>query len=188
MHCGCRETGRELADWTTRTKTRPQRIRYSRPAADSSYDLQALEGKNVVDMLSNVGAGGSAPAASSAPAAAAAGGDAPAAEKAVEKVEEKEESDDDMVSFSLSTTNPPLSLDARKALRIVPPADLILTTARYCRVSGSSINQPIYWKLISCAIHLRFTVRRTGLHGESDGPLLYQRSDVQLLPRRGAKP
>lgn len=55
------------------------------------------------DLLSNVGAGGGAPATGGAPAAAAAGG-APAAEapKAEEKKEEeKEESDDDMVRCSL---------------------------------------------------------------------------------------
>lgn len=55
---------------------------------------QALEGKDVKDLLTNVGSGGAAPAA-----AAATGGAAPAAaaeEKKEEKVEEKEESDDDM--------------------------------------------------------------------------------------------
>lgn len=60
---------------------------------------KALEGKNLKDLLSNVGAGGAAPAAG-APAAAAAGGagDAPAEEE--KKEEEKEESDDDMVRIS----------------------------------------------------------------------------------------
>ena len=55
---------------------------------------KALEGKNVVELLTNVGAGG-APAAAGP---AAAGGAAPAAaeEKKEEKVEEKEESDDDV--------------------------------------------------------------------------------------------
>ncbi|SCZ97370.1 BZ3500_MvSof-1268-A1-R1_Chr4-2g07169 [Microbotryum saponariae] len=55
---------------------------------------KALEGKDVKDLLSNVGGGGAA-----APAAAA-GGAAPAAAAAAEpekpKEEEKEESDDDM--------------------------------------------------------------------------------------------
>jgi hypothetical protein len=51
----------------------------------------------VKDLLSNVGAGGGAPAVG-APAAAGGGAAAPAAEeKKEEKVEEKEESDDDMV-------------------------------------------------------------------------------------------
>jgi len=56
---------------------------------------KALEGKDVKDLLLNVGSGGGA-AAAAAPAAggaAAATEDAPAAE---EKEEEKEESDDDM--------------------------------------------------------------------------------------------
>ncbi|KZT26041.1 ribosomal protein 60S [Neolentinus lepideus HHB14362 ss-1] len=59
---------------------------------------RALEGKNVKDILSNVGAGGAGPAVGAAPAAgaAAAGGAAAAEEKAEEKEEEKEESDDDM--------------------------------------------------------------------------------------------
>ncbi|KAI5479213.1 hypothetical protein MNV49_003907 [Pseudohyphozyma bogoriensis] len=55
---------------------------------------KALEGKDVKDLLSNVGSGSGAAAA-----APVAGGAAPAAaaeEKKEEKVEEKEESDDDM--------------------------------------------------------------------------------------------
>ncbi|KAF8263479.1 60s acidic ribosomal protein-domain-containing protein [Lactarius quietus] len=59
---------------------------------------KALEGKNVKDLLSNVGAGGGGPAVG-APAAAAGGGAAAAAEAPEEekkKEEEKEESDDDM--------------------------------------------------------------------------------------------
>jgi len=64
----------------------------------ASLLAKALEGKNVKDLLSNVGAGGGAPAVG-APAAAAAGGAAAAeAPKEEEKKEEaKEESDDDMV-------------------------------------------------------------------------------------------
>lgn len=59
---------------------------------------KALEGKNVKDMLLNVGSGGGAAAA---PTGAASGGgaapDAPAdEEKKAEKEEEKEESDEDM--------------------------------------------------------------------------------------------
>ncbi|KAF5340223.1 hypothetical protein D9611_007957 [Ephemerocybe angulata] len=60
----------------------------------ASLLAKALEGKNVKDLLSNVGAGGGAPAAGGVPAAA--GGAAEEAPKAEEKVEEKEESDDDM--------------------------------------------------------------------------------------------
>ncbi|CAE6435942.1 unnamed protein product [Rhizoctonia solani] len=62
----------------------------------ASLLAKALEGKNVKDLLSNVGGGG-APAAGAAPAAAAAGGAAPAeAAKEEKKEEEKEESDEDM--------------------------------------------------------------------------------------------
>ncbi|KAF9044959.1 60s acidic ribosomal protein-domain-containing protein [Panaeolus papilionaceus] len=57
---------------------------------------KALEGKNVKELLSNVGSGGGAPAAGSAAPAASSGGAAAEAPKAEEKVEEKEESDDDM--------------------------------------------------------------------------------------------
>ncbi|THH01118.1 hypothetical protein EW026_g1513 [Hermanssonia centrifuga] len=57
---------------------------------------KALEGKNVKELLSNVGAGGAAPAVGGATSAAA-GGAAPEATKEEEKKEEeKEESDDDM--------------------------------------------------------------------------------------------
>ncbi|MCJ1313330.1 60S acidic ribosomal protein P1 [Agyrium rufum] len=60
---------------------------------------KALEGKDVKDMLLNVGSGGGAAAAApsgGAGGAAAATGDAPAEEKKEEKEEEKEESDEDM--------------------------------------------------------------------------------------------
>ncbi|KAJ7717728.1 60S acidic ribosomal protein P1 [Mycena maculata] len=59
---------------------------------------KALSGKNVKELLSNVGSGGGAPAVGGSAAPAAAGGAAAAAEapKAEEKEEEKEESDDDM--------------------------------------------------------------------------------------------
>lgn len=58
---------------------------------------KALEGKNVKDLLSNVGTGGGAPAAGSALPAASSGGAAAEEEKKEELPEEKEESDDDMV-------------------------------------------------------------------------------------------
>ncbi|KAG9003877.1 hypothetical protein FRB90_011095 [Tulasnella sp. 427] len=64
----------------------------------ASLLAKALEGKNVKELLSNVGAGGGAPAVGGAPAAttgATGGGAAPEPEKE-EKKEEKEESDDDM--------------------------------------------------------------------------------------------
>ncbi|KDR82431.1 hypothetical protein GALMADRAFT_237743 [Galerina marginata CBS 339.88] len=58
---------------------------------------KALAGKNIKELLTNVGAGGGAPAAGSAAPAASTGGAAAAeAPKEEEKKEEKEESDDDM--------------------------------------------------------------------------------------------
>ncbi|KAI9843890.1 MAG: 60S acidic ribosomal protein P1 [Sclerophora amabilis] len=61
----------------------------------SSLFAKALEGKDVKDLLLNVGSGGGAAAA---PAAGAGGpaGDAAPEEKKEEKEEEKEESDEDM--------------------------------------------------------------------------------------------
>ncbi|KAG6879318.1 hypothetical protein C0992_003645 [Termitomyces sp. T32_za158] len=63
----------------------------------ASLLAKALEGKNVKDLLSNVGSGGGAPAASAAPAAAAGGAPAAEAPKEEAKPEKEEESDDDMV-------------------------------------------------------------------------------------------
>jgi large subunit ribosomal protein LP1 len=64
---------------------------------------KALEGKNVKDLLLNVGSGGGAPAAGAVPAAVAAGGAPAEAPKEEEKKPEKEEeSDDDMVCFNYS--------------------------------------------------------------------------------------
>jgi large subunit ribosomal protein LP1 len=60
----------------------------------ASIFAKALEGKDLSEMLMNIGAGSAAPAAGGA--AAAAGGDAGAAAAAEEKEEEKEESDEDM--------------------------------------------------------------------------------------------
>ncbi|KAI9697536.1 MAG: 60S acidic ribosomal protein P1 [Bogoriella megaspora] len=62
-----------------------------------SLFAKALEGKDVKDLLLNVGSGGGAAAAAPAGGAAAGGDAAPAAEKEEEKKEEeKEESDEDM--------------------------------------------------------------------------------------------
>ncbi|OAQ61555.1 60s acidic ribosomal protein domain-containing protein [Pochonia chlamydosporia 170] len=60
----------------------------------TSIFAKALEGKDIKDLLVNVGSGGGAAAPAAGGAAAAAGGDAAAPEE--EKVEEKEESDEDM--------------------------------------------------------------------------------------------
>lgn len=61
----------------------------------ASLLAKALEGKNVKELLSNVGSGGGAPAAG-VPAASS-GAPAVEEEKKEEAPEEKEESDDDMV-------------------------------------------------------------------------------------------
>ena len=54
----------------------------------NSYRSQALEGKNVKDLLLNVGSGGGAAAAPTGGAAGGAAADAPAEEKQEEKKEE----------------------------------------------------------------------------------------------------
>ncbi|EOD44281.1 putative 60s acidic ribosomal protein p1 protein [Neofusicoccum parvum UCRNP2] len=61
----------------------------------TSLFAKALEGKDVKELLLNVGSGGPA-AAAPAGGAAAAGGDAPETAKEEAKEEEKEESDEDM--------------------------------------------------------------------------------------------
>ncbi|KAF2266687.1 ribosomal protein 60S [Lojkania enalia] len=62
----------------------------------TSLFAKALEGKDVKDLLLNVGSGGGAAPAAGGAAAAAGGDAAPAEEKKEEKEEEKEESDEDM--------------------------------------------------------------------------------------------
>ncbi|KAL0638493.1 60S acidic ribosomal protein P1 [Maublancomyces gigas] len=62
----------------------------------TSLFAKALEGKDVKDMLLNVGSGGGAAAAPAAGGAATSGGGAAAEAKEEEKEEEKEESDEDM--------------------------------------------------------------------------------------------
>ncbi|KAF7186696.1 60S acidic ribosomal protein P1 [Pseudocercospora fuligena] len=64
----------------------------------TSLFAKALEGKDVKELLTNVGSGGGAAPAAAGAAGAAAGGDAAPAEAAAEekKEEEKEESDEDM--------------------------------------------------------------------------------------------
>ena len=63
----------------------------------ASLLAKALDGKNVKELLSNVGSGGAAPAGASA-AAAGGAAEAEAPKEEEKKEEEKEESDDDMVS------------------------------------------------------------------------------------------
>ncbi|KAM5543921.1 hypothetical protein V8D89_002538 [Ganoderma adspersum] len=62
----------------------------------ASLLAKALEGKNVKELLSNVGAGGAGPAAAPAAGASAGGAAAEAPKEEEKKEEEKEESDDDM--------------------------------------------------------------------------------------------
>lgn len=85
----------------------------------ASLLAKALEGKNVKDLLSNVGSGGGAPAAGGA--APAAGGAAAADEpKAEEKEEEKEESDDDMVCNSRQDDFPIILIhDCRASVSLI---------------------------------------------------------------------
>ncbi|KAI4202186.1 MAG: hypothetical protein LQ350_002701 [Teloschistes chrysophthalmus] len=65
--------------------------------ADEDLDVTALEGKNVKDMLLNVGSGGGAAAAPTGGAGGGATAEAPAEQaKEEKKEEEKEESDEDM--------------------------------------------------------------------------------------------
>ena len=68
----------------------------------ASLLAKALEGKDVKELLSNVGSGGGAPAVGGGATAAAGGGapaEAAAEAKEEKKEEEKEESDDDMVNI-----------------------------------------------------------------------------------------
>ncbi|KAF9523172.1 60s acidic ribosomal protein-domain-containing protein, partial [Crepidotus variabilis] len=62
----------------------------------ASLLAKALEGKNVKELLSNVGSGGGGPAVAAGGAPSAAAGGAPAEKEEEKKEEEKEESDDDM--------------------------------------------------------------------------------------------
>ena len=90
----------------------------------ASLLAKALEGKNVKELLSNVGSGGAAPAAGASAAAAAGGAAAAEAPKEEEKKEEeKEESDDDMVRAPLIVLNVDvLTLPAGlRSFRLVSP-------------------------------------------------------------------
>jgi large subunit ribosomal protein LP1 len=68
----------------------------------ASLLAKALEGRNVKELLSNVGTGGAAAAVGGAASAAPAEAAAPADEPKEAAKEEKEESDDDMVCFCIS--------------------------------------------------------------------------------------
>lgn len=64
---------------------------------------KALEGKDVKELLTNVGSGGGAPAAVAAPSGGAAAGGAAAEEKAEEKKEEEKEESDGAYSIMPKT-------------------------------------------------------------------------------------
>lgn len=122
----------------------------------ASLLAKALEGKDVKELLSNVGAGGGAPAVGAVPAAAGGGG-APAAVEAPkeeEKKEEKEESDDDMVRAS------------SPGVRVVCVTDL---SALVCRASGCSIELPVILLAILFALYPHsshtYTVHQSKLFG-----------------------
>lgn len=111
----------------------------------ASLLAKALEGKNVKDLLSNVGAGGGAPAVG-APAAAAAGGAAAAeAPKEEEKKEEaKEESDDDMVGVQCKL-----------------PYYLILTRDHRASGCSTSLLCPFFMLFVPCIHHLGLSLHFT---------------------------
>jgi len=88
---GIEITGDKIVSLTTAAKVEVEPIW-------ASLLAKALAGKDVKDLLTNVGGGGAPAAAGAAPAAggAAAGGAAEEAPKEEKKEEAKEESDDDM--------------------------------------------------------------------------------------------
>lgn len=100
-----------LLSQTHRTPTQSDKILALTSAASvevepiwASLLAKALEGKDVKELLTNIGAGGgaAAPVAAAAGAAPAAGGAAEAPKEEEKKEEEKEESDEDMVRFPLA--------------------------------------------------------------------------------------
>ena len=97
----------EETDWNTFFPRQSDKILALTSAASvevepiwASLLAKALEGKDVKELLSNIGSGGGAPAAVAAGGAPAAGGAAEAPKEEEKKEEEKEESDDDMVRVS----------------------------------------------------------------------------------------
>ncbi|KAF4564615.1 oxygen-dependent protoporphyrinogen oxidase [Pleurotus pulmonarius] len=108
---------------------------------------KALEGKNVKELLSNVGSGGGAPAAAPAGGAAAGAAAAEAPKEEEKKEEEKEESDDDMVC------------------RAFPPVIGIikLTDARFLPVLRASVSSIDLFLPLSCTycMHHHITLQIT---------------------------
>ena len=106
---------------------------------------KALAGKNVKELLLNVGAGGGAPAAGSAAPAAGGAAAAEAPKEEEKKEEEKEESDDDMVRF----------------LACVSIGQYLIFWV--CRASDCSINCFAIVYMSSC-IHLTHIARKLSKH------------------------
>jgi len=77
---------------------------------------KALEGKNIKDMLSNVGSGGGGPAAAASAPSAGAPAATTEAPKEEAKEEEKEESDEDMVCLYCIYTDTKLTQNEPRAL------------------------------------------------------------------------
>lgn len=124
----------------------------------ASLLTKALEGKNVKDLLSNVGAGGGAPAAGGA--APAGGAPAAAAEEKKEekKEEEKEESDDDMVStLCRKITCPNSTFTGLRSVR------LILSFIPCCMVTCAAYHTVLY-SCISNNAHIKTTEKFHKLH------------------------
>ena len=115
----------------------------------ASLLAKALEGKNVKELLSNVGAGGAAPAAGGAAPAASAGGAADAPKEEEKKEEEKEESDDDMVRPSGSIADL-CSADFVLGLRSLR---LILCILSFCPLHLSFYMSCIWVPPLPCCIH-----------------------------------
>lgn len=116
---------------------------------------KALEGRNVKDLLLNIGSGGGGPAPAVAAGGTAGAGPAAEPEKVEEKEEEKEESDDDMVrslsstcddfrltgcSFRVSVSSINLlepcrcTCSSRVQMYLHPPSLALHVSDRYCRL------------------------------------------------------
>jgi large subunit ribosomal protein LP1 len=123
----------------------------------ASLLAKALEGKDVKDLLSNVGSGGGAPAVGGAPAAA---GGAPAEAAAAEtkeekKEEEKEESDDDMVCEDLQ---PPLIVSGLVNhlffFRALVYSTECLLSVGFCSLAHFPPHISIYIHMVTHCMHL----------------------------------
>jgi hypothetical protein len=122
---------------------------------------KALEGKNVKDLLSNVGAGGGAPATGGA--GPAAGGGAVAAVEATkepEPEEEKEESDEDMVRGHLHGPFPPMTTNNFVCRASVCSIDIVILT--HLVVSLHALHNPHCISRLSRIMTNDLTDHKTG--------------------------